>query len=85
MAEVPAVVWRYLREVLTACTQLLNALCGGSAKETASSSAWRLEQAGSRVGRALRPAIDAVFRALPFVRQDDHCRKAHARDRVPFQ
>ena len=61
---------RWFWHVLTAVTQLLNALLGGYPDETTSSRAHRKQ--GKRRWKIARGLINAVF-----FWQDDHCRQAY--------
>ena len=52
----------YLKQVLIAIDQLLNAvICNGWADETMSSVAWRMEKEGRWFGKLMRPLIDGIF------------------------
>lgn len=54
------------------------------ADETMSSRAWRSEQAGARMGRVMRPLIDALFFWQTIdPRYTGHCHQAWARERDP--
>ena len=60
-------------QVLIACSQLLNTvLLGGYADESTSSHSYRMEQAGSKIGKCFRIFIDFLF--LPFSKE--HCKNA---------
>lgn len=65
---------RYFLHVLIGLNQFVCTLFGGWPDETISSYLWRLDQQGKPAGRWLRPAVDAIFRAL--FSQRDHCRQA---------
>lgn len=66
----------YLRQIIIAFNQLLNAIFGGWADETISSRAHRTDG-------LLRRAIDSM--ALLIFRQEDHCAKAYAEERARIQ
>ena len=51
----------WLRQVLIALDQLLNAILGGYSKETISARAWRKALTGQWFWRGLRRLIDLVF------------------------
>ena len=69
-------------QVLIACSQLLNTvLLGGYADESTSSHSYRLEQKGSKVGKAFRIFIDFIF--LPAGKE--HCKKAWESEKLRHQ
>lgn len=63
-------MWAYLKQVLIAFDQLINALMGGWADETLSSRAWRHYVDGSR--KWPKVIIDALFFFDP-----DHCKNSY--------
>lgn len=74
---------QYLLHILIALDQLGTTLAGGWPDETISSYLWRLDQAGKRAGRWLRPLVDGAARFL--FSQADHCRKAYDQERTRAQ
>lgn len=64
----------YIRRLLIAVDQLLNAVLGGWPDETLSSRAWRWEQDGVRSWP--RKFIDALFFLSP-----DHCQESYESER----
>lgn len=62
----------YIKQVLIALDQIMNALLGGSADETLSSRAYRTEQKNRMFGVVSRPCIDLLF-----FFQKQHCYKAY--------
>ena len=64
----------YLKKVLIAVDQLVNALLAGWPDETMSSRAWRWEQNGVRVWP--RRLIDRIFFWAP-----NHCRESYVSER----
>lgn len=72
---------KWVVQVLIALDQLVNALIGGYADETLSSSAYRMEREGKLAGRIFRTLIDGLF--WPF--QHDHCRKAYMSEVIRLQ
>lgn len=71
----------YLKQVLIAFDQLLNALiCNGWADETMSSVAWRMEQEGRWFGKIMRPFIDTLF-----FWDDNHCQESFENERLRLQ
>lgn len=67
---------QYIKNVLIAIDQLLNAILFSSPDETLSARAYRTEQQGKLAGRILRPVIDTL---LWF--DKDHCRRAWQSER----
>lgn len=63
-------MWRYLKQVLIAFDQLINALLGGGADESLSAHAWRQHLEGKRDWPYL------LINALLFF-DDDHCRESY--------
>lgn len=72
---------RYIKQVLIALDQLVNALIGGWADETLSSAAYRMETKGKLTGRIFRPLIDMLF----WVIQKDHCQWAYLAEQKRLQ
>ena len=68
----------YVRRLLIAVDQLLNAVLGGWPDETLSSRAWRWELAGVRSWP--RRLIDALF--FP---EEEHCRESYESERLGRQ
>lgn len=68
----------YIRRLLIAVDQLLNAVLGGWPDETLSSRAWRWELNGVRSWP--RKLIDALF-----FREVDHCRESYESERLGRQ
>ena len=68
---------QYLKQVLIALDQLINALLGGMADETLSARAWRTEQDGKMFGRLFRPVIDFIFIVITFGRDHIHCFRSY--------
>lgn len=71
----------YLKQVLIAIDQLLNAvICNGWADETMSSVAWRMEKEGRWFGKLMRPLIDTIF-----FFDDNHCQESFDSERLRLQ
>lgn len=68
----------YVRRVLIAVDQLLNAILNGWPDETLSSRAWRWEQDGVRSWP--RKLIDIIF-----FREENHCRQSYESERTGRQ
>lgn len=66
----------WMKQVVLALDQLINALLGGWADETMSSRAWRTECSGRIGGRIMRPLIDALFFFDP-----NHCLRSFDAER----
>lgn len=67
----------WLHEVGSACSRLLNALCGGDGSVTFSAASWQLQRDGSRWGAWRVRVVDRLNR------EPGHCERAwrwhHAR------
>lgn len=68
----------YIRQILIALDQLINAFHGGWADETISSRAWRLR--ANRPYRYYVRVIDAIF-----FRQKNHCQRSYENERKRSQ
>jgi len=67
----------YIKQVLIAFDQLVNALFGGWADETLSAHVFRLARDQNRLGICLCNILDFIF--LPW--GENHCRKAYESER----
>lgn len=72
---------QWLKQVLLAVDQLLNAIIGGWADETVSSRAWRRSSVSTRWDRTRR-LIDAVF---GWFGSPDHCFESYTAERLRTQ
>lgn len=71
----------WIKQIVLAIDQLVNALLGGWADETLSSRAWRMDRKGRPWGVVLRPLIDMLARPL----ERDHCRASFESEREQRQ
>ena len=76
---------QYLKQVLIAFDQLVNALLNGMADETLSARAYRTAQDGKVFGLFWMPIIDALALMLTFGGDNNHCQDSYESERLRSQ
>lgn len=75
----------YIKQVMIAIDQLVNAVFLGSPDETLSARAWRTEQRGKLLGQILRPTIDFLAIIVTLGRDDQHCFDSYMSEKLRSQ